>query len=101
MQTADPTSRLNRKNNIWNVVIIDNIDFKQKRFQYGNIYDVTRESVHATLRMTFQTGLPETLSVKEEEIVELTKNTPIFEMNETIKNRLRIFDQIIKELLDC
>jgi hypothetical protein len=53
MQTADPTSCLNRKNNTWNVTVIDNIDFKQKRFQYGNIYDVTRESAHATLRMTF------------------------------------------------
>jgi hypothetical protein len=28
--------------NVWNVAVIDNIDFKDLIFRYGNIYDATR-----------------------------------------------------------
>ena len=36
-----PTQRLYQELNIWNLAIIDNIDFKQKTFSFGNIYDTT------------------------------------------------------------
>ncbi|RGB36566.1 hypothetical protein C1646_757957 [Rhizophagus diaphanus] len=39
--TTDPTQRLIEGKNIWNLAIIDNIDFKEKTFKFGNIYDVT------------------------------------------------------------
>ena len=41
MENANPIHRLIKKNNIWNLAIIDNIDFKEKSFKFGNIYDVT------------------------------------------------------------
>lgn len=47
MDAAEPTSRLLKGPNIWNVCVIDNIDFKEKAFTYGNIYDTTRSSSHA------------------------------------------------------
>ncbi|CAB4407227.1 unnamed protein product [Rhizophagus irregularis] len=56
-----PKERLLTGNNIWNVSVIDNIDFKEKTFMYGNIYDTTRNSSHATLRMVFQFSLPVSL----------------------------------------
>ena len=56
-----PKERLLTGNNIWNISVIDNIDFKAKTFAYGNIFDTTRTSSHATLRMVFQFSLPASL----------------------------------------
>ncbi|UZO16955.1 uncharacterized protein OCT59_008321 [Rhizophagus irregularis] len=42
MEKANPAKCLIQENNIWNLAIIDNIDFKEKSFKFGNIYDVTR-----------------------------------------------------------
>ncbi|GES94350.1 hypothetical protein GLOIN_2v1829825 [Rhizophagus clarus] len=39
---VDPTNRILRKKNIWNLGIIDNIDFKETTFGYGNIFDAIR-----------------------------------------------------------
>ena len=47
-------SRIKNNENIWSLAVIDNIDFMEKTFAYGNIFDTTRRSVHATLRMLFQ-----------------------------------------------
>ena len=58
MENSDPTKRLIKGKNIWNLAVIDNIDFKEKSFKFGNIYDVTRGNSHATLRMAFQAQLP-------------------------------------------
>jgi len=41
MSAADPTSCLKKNSKIWNVCVIDNIDFKEKSFTFGNIYDLT------------------------------------------------------------
>ena len=46
--------RLIRGENIWNLCIIDNIDFCEETFTYDNIFDTTRKTMHATLRMVFQ-----------------------------------------------
>ena len=54
VKKSNPLTRLIKGPNIWNVAIIDNIDFKNIVFKYGNIYDVTWQSAHATLRMVFQ-----------------------------------------------
>jgi hypothetical protein len=53
MELSNPASRLIQGKNVWNLATIDNIDFKEKSFKFGNIYDVTRETSHATLRMAF------------------------------------------------
>lgn len=58
MQQADPRTRLITNEKVWNLGVIDNIDFKQDTFKYGNIYDYSRNTVHATLRMVFQFTLP-------------------------------------------
>lgn len=57
MEKSDYTKWLIYNSNIWNLAIIDNIDFKKKSFKYGNIYDAMHSSSHATLRMTFQIKL--------------------------------------------
>ncbi|GES98166.1 hypothetical protein GLOIN_2v1793246 [Rhizophagus clarus] len=77
---AVPTKRLCQKSNIWNLAIIDNIDFKQKTFSFGNIYDTTRNSSHMTLRMAFQSEVPDHLVTNYEEIIALENDTRIFEI---------------------
>src|SRR5581483_10799578 len=54
MCDVKPESRIKNNENIWSLAVIDNIDFMEKTFAYGNIFDTTRRSVHATLRMLFQ-----------------------------------------------
>ncbi|GBC12710.2 hypothetical protein GLOIN_2v1792124 [Rhizophagus irregularis DAOM 181602=DAOM 197198] len=51
MNKVDPTKRLKKNSYFWNLAVIDNIDFKEKTFSYGNIFDITRGTSHATLRM--------------------------------------------------
>jgi hypothetical protein len=67
MEAAKPEEKLIRGGNYWNlaVIVIDNIDFKAKTFTYGNIYEVTRKTSHATLRMIFQFKLPIPLEDRE------------------------------------
>ncbi|PKY33609.1 hypothetical protein RhiirB3_394937 [Rhizophagus irregularis] len=100
METSDPTRRLIQGSNVWNLAIIDNIDFKEKSFKFGNIYDVTCGSSYATLRMVFQIQLPIEVEAGPEKIIELTAETPLFGMNIGINKILTIFQQIIYKLLD-
>jgi hypothetical protein len=100
MESTNPTKRLIKKNNIWNLAIIDNIDFKEKSFKFGNIYNVTRGSSHATLRMAFQIQLPIEVETNAEEVIVLTAETPLFGTNQCIDKTLILFQQIINELLD-
>jgi hypothetical protein len=100
MEKANPAQRLIQGKNIWNLAIIDNIDFKEKSFKYGNIYDITRESSHATLRMTFQIPLPIDAKTGPEEIIELNADTPLFGMNSEIEKILMIFQETFYKLLD-
>ncbi|RIA86363.1 hypothetical protein C1645_829413 [Glomus cerebriforme] len=51
---VNPKDRLLQLENIWNVSVIDNINFKEKTFAYGNIFDSTRNTSHATLHIVFQ-----------------------------------------------
>ncbi|RHZ83717.1 hypothetical protein Glove_88g39 [Diversispora epigaea] len=64
MTKIDPTERLLKGLNIWNLAVIDNINFKEKTFTYGNIFDATRKSSHTTLRMVFQMQMPISLDEK-------------------------------------
>jgi hypothetical protein len=58
MSEVDPRERLSKEPNIWNLAVIDNIDFKDKTFAYGNIFDAVRNSSHATIRTVFQFRMP-------------------------------------------
>lgn len=53
MNKVDPIKRLKKNSYFWNLAVIDNIDFKEKTFFYGNIFNVTCGTSHATLRMVF------------------------------------------------
>lgn len=100
MELADPTLRIQQSSNIWNVCVIDNIDFKEKTFTYGNIYDTTRTSSHATLRLLFQFKLPiEVNSISNDEI-QLDKNTKLFGENSTTEEVITIFNLIFIQLLN-
>ena len=56
MTSISPRDRLATRSdcNVWNLAVIDNIDFRGKTFAYENIFDAVRKSSHATLRMVFQ-----------------------------------------------
>ncbi|RHZ75159.1 hypothetical protein Glove_217g154 [Diversispora epigaea] len=79
MNQVDPTQNLHKETNIWNLGVIDNIDFKQKTFSFGNIYDTTQGSSYATLRMIFQSKIPENLIIQQEKVINLEENMQIFE----------------------
>ena len=53
---------------MWNLAIINNIDFKQKSFAFGNIYDITRGSSHIILQMAFQSNM---ITFKNEQEISL------------------------------
>ncbi|RHZ58202.1 hypothetical protein Glove_375g83 [Diversispora epigaea] len=100
MENSNPTKRLIQDKNIWNLAIIDNIDFKEKSFKFGNIYDVTRGNSHVTLRMAFQAQLLFEVETGPKPVIELTAETPLFGMNPIINETLSLFQNIIFELLD-
>ena len=68
MEAVNPRTRLITTSNIWNLAVIDNIDVKDVTFQYGNVYDATRSTAHATLRMVFQFKLPESFASNTQEL---------------------------------
>jgi hypothetical protein len=91
MENSDPTKRLIKGKNIWNLAVIDNIDFKEKSFKFGNIYDVTCRNSHTTLRMAFQAQLLIEISTGPKQVIELTAETPLFGMNQDIDRILIMF----------
>ncbi|RHZ43769.1 hypothetical protein Glove_856g18 [Diversispora epigaea] len=100
MELADPTLRVQQSSNIWNVCVIDNIDFKEKTFTYGNIYDTTRTSSHATLCLLFQFKLPIEINSISNDEIQLDENTKLFEENSITKEVITIFNSIFIQLLN-
>ena len=100
MEESNPSKRLIQANNVWNLAVIDNIDFKERSFKFRNIYDITRNSSHATLRMAFQAQLLIKIETVPEQVIELTADTPLFGMNQVINETLNMFQEVIYELLD-
>src|SRR5436190_784032 len=96
MSKSNPQSRILIGSNIWNVGVIDNIDFKQSSFAWGNIYDATRSTVHATLRLLFQFILPIKLSSISNNSVELSESTFIFGQNQEANELIQNFGKIIE-----
>ncbi|PKC70635.1 hypothetical protein RhiirA1_454521 [Rhizophagus irregularis] len=96
MSTSNPQSRIITGSKIWNVCVIDNIDFKQKSFAWGNIYDATQSTTHAILRLLFQFVLPIELSLISTDPVELSENTFIFGENQEANEIIQNFKKIIE-----
>ncbi|PKB96693.1 hypothetical protein RhiirA5_506875 [Rhizophagus irregularis] len=100
MDKVNPTERLIKGPNIWNLAVIDNIDFKEKSFTYGNIFDTTRKSSHTTLRMAFQMRMPIPLEERADDKKNITSPTGLFGMNDLMKDTWDKFDDIIDNLLN-
>ncbi|RHZ84758.1 hypothetical protein Glove_76g5 [Diversispora epigaea] len=88
IELADPTLRIQQSSNIWNVCVIDNINFKEKTFTYGNIYDTTHTSSHATLRLLFQFKLPIEINSISNDEIQLDENTKLFGENSITKEHM-------------
>ncbi|UZO10963.1 uncharacterized protein OCT59_002540 [Rhizophagus irregularis] len=99
MKSADPSKCLLTKKNVFNLAVIDNIDFKERSFQFGNIYDVTRGTSHVTLRMVFQFSLPEVIVKKSEPIRNLNIDTQIFGISQEMRDIIFKINEIFISLL--
>ncbi|PKC06871.1 hypothetical protein RhiirA5_418981 [Rhizophagus irregularis] len=99
MKSADPSKRLLTEKNVFNLAVIDNIDFKERSFQFGNIYNVTRGTLHATLRMVFQFLLPEVIVEKPEPIRDLNIDTQIFGISQEMRDIIFKINEIFISLL--
>ncbi|RHZ78996.1 hypothetical protein Glove_152g51 [Diversispora epigaea] len=100
IDAAEPTLRLLKGSNIWNACVIDNIDIKKKTFSYGNIYDVTRSSIHATLRLVFQFQLPIDITSISNNIIELNEESQLFGYNQISNEIINTLKNILKESLN-
>ncbi|GBC15515.1 hypothetical protein GLOIN_2v1762817 [Rhizophagus irregularis DAOM 181602=DAOM 197198] len=100
MKSINPCQRLNKSENIWNLGVIDNIDFKEATFRYGNIFDMTRTSTHTTLRMVFQHQMPFNLYENKNDENQNSSPLELFGMNQMISNTLDIFDSALDNLLN-
>ncbi|RIA92737.1 hypothetical protein C1645_820243 [Glomus cerebriforme] len=100
MKDIDPTKRLIRGNNVFNLAIIDNIDFKEVSFGFGNIYDVTHGTSYVTLRMVFQSTLPILTNETHEPVRELNVDTQLFGMTSGMHTMQAKIDQTFEKLLD-
>jgi hypothetical protein len=94
-----PELRLQKNPNIWNLAIIDNIDFKEKSFSYGNIFDVTRKTSHKTLRMTFQIPLSFNIEEGIDDMRQNISEKDLFGMNNTANAIIDLFDKLLDETL--
>ncbi|RGB21863.1 hypothetical protein C1646_822773 [Rhizophagus diaphanus] len=86
MDKVNPTERLIKGPNIWNLAVINNIDFKEKSFTYRNIFDTTRKSSHIMLRMAFQMRMPIPLEERADDKKNITSPTGLFGMNDLMKD---------------
>ncbi|GBB91265.1 hypothetical protein RclHR1_18430005 [Rhizophagus clarus] len=100
MQNVDLAMRLRNRNNVYNLTVIDNIDFKETSFGFGNIYDVTHRTFHATLRMVFQSTLPIIINETPKPINELNVDSHLFGMTQGMYIMQNKINGIFEKLLD-
>src|SRR6185369_10997534 len=94
---ADPTVNIIKGPRIFNLAVIDNIDFKAATFARGNIFDVTRQTSHALLRMLFQFTLPETFgNTMDTESISL----PLFGESLSTDNLLQNYEITFNTMLE-
>ncbi|RHZ69143.1 hypothetical protein Glove_290g67 [Diversispora epigaea] len=93
---SNPRENLIRGSNIWNLAVIDNIDFKASTFPQGNIFDVVRKTSHATLRMVFQFTLP----ISFNNFVEESTIQPLFGKSSFTDNLLIMYETTLNSMLE-
>ncbi|CAG8700383.1 2666_t:CDS:2, partial [Cetraspora pellucida] len=90
----DPKERLLKRENIFNIYVIDNLDIKQKQFSFDNIFDKPRQTAHVTLRIDFQyifsKPLTEIIACSNYQYEEFRVGASLF-----VKEQLAKFNQII------
>lgn len=102
MKESRPQNKLLFGPNIWNLAVIDNIDFIQHSFHYRNIYDVPRKTIHTTLHMVFQYTMPIPLyGIVEACAVILHDSPSLFSISPYILENLDIFSYVFKLFLNC
>ncbi|RHZ78051.1 hypothetical protein Glove_168g331 [Diversispora epigaea] len=99
MSNTDSRLYLISGSNIWNICVIDNIDFKQSSFSWGNIYDTTRSTSHVIICLVFQFTLPIDISSIKDETIELNKYNFTIDLNEDANKVIFSFENIILQLL--
>jgi len=100
MDATNPQNRLISGPNIWNVAAIDNIDFKDQTFYYGNIYDATRSSSHATIRMVFQFTFSEPLeTIIKKEISSYRTELELFGLSSYTNKWNEKYDKVFSQFL--
>jgi hypothetical protein len=96
MSRSQPEIRLKKNDpKIWNLSIIDNIDFKEKSFTYYNIFNTTRNTSHATLRMCFQIPLSFNTQEGPEDILQNISEKDLFGMNNVAESAINLFDKLL------
>ncbi|RIB19593.1 hypothetical protein C2G38_2136489 [Gigaspora rosea] len=95
MLAVEPQSRLDTSSNILNIAAIDNIDTKDKTFQYGNIFDAVRATAHATVRMVFQFQRSELDNLDEESL----ENQDLFGVSSFMEKWQKKVNTIFKKLV--
>ena len=103
MKEIAPKDKLLHGPHIWNLAIIDNIDFMAKSFQWGNLYDSSHKNSHATLRMVFQFRLPLPLYaiISKNALMLLNNQRKLFGYNLFSTETLDLFSFIFKKFLQC
>ncbi|RHZ52595.1 hypothetical protein Glove_460g65 [Diversispora epigaea] len=69
-----------------------------KSFTFGNIYDVTKETSHATLRIVLQSNISS--NFVSSEVIQLNEETPLFGMKPDIQKILNKFQKIFEKILN-
>lgn len=91
--------RLIKGENVWNLCVIDNIDFREETFLYNNIFDAAGRTINATLRMVFQFRLPLPLS-KITAKSESTNYHFFVGISKFVENELQKFEDTFSFLLN-
>ncbi|RIA89763.1 hypothetical protein C1645_824334 [Glomus cerebriforme] len=101
IMTANPCERLWVGDNIWNIGVIDNIDFKEKTFTYSNIFDQIRNITHATLCIVFQYKMLNSISALLSNVFPISNISTLKLWGDNIKSQQFIlnFHQIFKDFL--
>jgi hypothetical protein len=93
---ADPKSKiLQGTQKMFNLAVIDNIDFAALTFKSGNIFDTPRQTSHATLRLLVQFTLPDEA---DDIVIMEDSNNPLFGESLFTSDLLTKFETIVTEM---
>jgi hypothetical protein len=100
MERVDPKSRIINGPNIWPLVVIDNLDTKQKTFKHNNYYNEGRTSFHVVLRLCFFFTLPSPICEIVDEGSMIYEKETKFGFNQFSSEKIKLFEDVFKRLLN-